>query len=90
MPDFKTNFAQGMFTAGLLGVVVGEMFGPERIRGFGVRFVAPLWCDDTPRIEGSVVSVTNGIARLKLVVLVEDRPVVDGWADVVIEEGQTP
>lgn len=86
---FKTNFAQGMFTAGLLGVFVGELFGAERVRGFGVRFAAPLWCDDAPRIEASVVSVADGIARLKLAVLVDDRNVVDGWADVIIEGEQT-
>jgi len=86
---FKTNFAHGMFTAGLLGVLVAERFGPERIRSFGVRFVAPLWCGQAPRAEAKVASIRDGLARLELRVLAGDREVVRGWADILTEARQS-
>jgi hypothetical protein len=81
---FKTNFAQGMFTAGLLGVAVAERFGSERIRRFGVRFGAPLWCESAPVISGTVTSIDNDIARLDLAATVDGAEVMRGWADIAL------
>lgn len=82
---FPTNFAQGMFTAGLLGVWVAERYGPRRVRAYGVRFVAPLWCDDAPRLSGRVTAVEDGTASLDLSVAVGDREVVRGWAEIELD-----
>ena len=86
---FKTNFAQGMLTAGLLGVVVAERLGPGALRGFGVRFVAPLFCGDQPKVQGRVVSVEDGRARLDLVVVAGGAPVLTGWAEIAVESPET-
>lgn len=80
---FETNFAQGMFTAGLLGVAVADRFGPDRIVGFGVRFVAPLWCGDVPIVSAAVGPVTDGIVALELTVRVGSKVVLTGWAKIL-------
>ena len=41
---FEGNFAQGMFTAGLMSVIVAERHTPDAVLGFGVKFVSPLFC----------------------------------------------
>jgi acyl dehydratase len=82
---FPANFAQGMFTAGLLGVWVGERYGPNRVRAYGVRFVAPLWCDDAPRLAGTVSRIDGEVAHLDLTVAVGDREVVRGWAEIQLD-----
>ncbi len=79
---FQTNFAQGMLTAGLLGVAVAERYGVERVRGYGVRFVSPLWCDEAPSISGKVETVSDGLAHVVLTVSAGGRDVLRGWADI--------
>jgi acyl dehydratase len=77
---FTTNFAQGMFTAGLMSVVVAERYTPQALRGFGVKFVSPLWCGESPTLAGAVTAITDGRVTLTLEVSVEERVIATGWA----------
>jgi acyl dehydratase len=79
---FPDNFAQGMLTAGLVGVLVGSEFGPERVRGLGIRFKAPVWVGDSPTVAGEVVSVDDDLARIELTVAVGERQVALGWMTI--------
>jgi 3-hydroxybutyryl-CoA dehydratase len=75
------SFAQGMLTAGLVGVVVGEKYGPERVRGFGVRFVHPLYRGEAPEIE-----LRSQGARVEITVTAGERTVMTGWAEIEEEQ----
>lgn len=79
---FPDNFAQGMLTAGLVGVLVGSEFGPERVRGLGIRFKAPVWVGDAPTVTGEVVSLDGDLARIELTVAVDEREVAQGWMTI--------
>jgi len=84
---FDTNFAQGMFTAGLMSVVVAERHTPEALLGFGVKFVSPLWCGETPTFSETVTDTEPGTIELALEVRVGDRVVASGWARVKPRNG---
>jgi acyl dehydratase len=43
---FGSVFAQGMFTAGLLGSYAADWFGPAALRRLHVRFVSVVWPGD--------------------------------------------
>jgi acyl dehydratase len=86
---FRTNFAQGMLTAGIAAAAIGDRFGAAALRAFGVRFVSQLWCGDTPQLAAVVESVDNGEARLGLTVNVNDRVVLRGWARIDIQLATT-
>ena len=43
---FRTVFAQGMFSAGVLGAYVADSFGAASVRRFNVRFVDVVWPGD--------------------------------------------
>jgi acyl dehydratase len=77
---FTTNFAQGMFTAGLMSVVVAQRYTPQALRGFGVKFVSPLWCGESPTLTETITAIDDGRVTLTLEVTVEGRVVATGWA----------
>lgn len=79
---FTTNFAQGMFTAGLMSVVVAERHTPQALVGFGVKFVSPLWCGESPTLTETVTAVEDSQVTLILEVRVDKRIVATGWAYV--------
>jgi acyl dehydratase len=79
---FRDNFAQGMLTAGLVGVLVGTEFGADRVRGFGIRFKAPVWVGDAPTVDGEVVSLEGDLARIELSVTVGEREAAQGWVTI--------
>jgi acyl dehydratase len=78
----QTNVVHGMFTAGLLGVILGEWLGASGVRRFGVRFVAPVWCGDAPTVRANVATVNAGLAQVEISASVGDRVVAEGWAEV--------
>lgn len=47
-------FGQGMFTAGVLGRIPAEWFGPESIRRYAVRFQTRVWPGDRVTFRGVV------------------------------------
>jgi acyl dehydratase len=81
---FDNNFAQGMFTAGLMSVIVAERYTPEALLGFGAKFVSPLWCGDAPTFIETVTDADTetGTVKLALEVRVDDRLIASGWARV--------
>ena len=54
---FEQPFAQGMFTAGVLGSFAADWLGPENLRGIAVRFVEIVHLGDTLTCVGRITSV---------------------------------
>jgi acyl dehydratase len=54
---FEEPFAQGMFTAGVLGSFAADWLGPENLRSIAVRFVEIVRLGDTLTCAGRIVSV---------------------------------
>jgi acyl dehydratase len=52
---FESVFAQGMFTAGVLGSYAGDCLGPEALRALQVRFVSVVWPGDVLTCSATVV-----------------------------------
>lgn len=63
-----TVFGMGMFTAGVLGRIPGEWFGPTSIRRYAVRFASRLWPGDSVTFHGKVVAVReeDGVPHVDL------------------------
>ena len=51
---FDSVFAQGMFSAGLLGSYAADWLGPAALRSFGVRFVDVVWSGDSVTCAATV------------------------------------
>ena len=80
---YPDAFAQGMLTAGLLGVAVAELMGVTSLRSFGVRFVSPLWLGDRPTATMTIVEREESRTRVELELAVDGRVVTRGWAEVL-------
>ncbi|HEY5852842.1 MAG TPA: MaoC/PaaZ C-terminal domain-containing protein [Aldersonia sp.] len=65
-------FAHGMLSMAYLGRLLTDQFAQERIRSFGVRFSAITPVNSTPTCTGTVVDVTDGLARLDLTATLPD------------------
>ena len=63
-----TVFGMGMFTAGVLGRVPSEWFGPTSIRRYAIKFTSRIWADDTVLCHGRVTKVyeENGVRHADL------------------------
>lgn len=91
---FDTVIAMGQMQAGMLASWVTDTVGVEHLRGFEVRFVAPVRVGDTLRFTGEVVDVAdeNGtsVAELSLTARTEQGDVVKGraWVQVVSAQGR--
>ncbi|MGH3432069.1 MAG: MaoC family dehydratase [Thermocrispum sp.] len=85
---FDTVIAMGQMQAGMLASWVTDAVGVEHLRGFEVRFVAPVRAGDTLRFAGEVVSVAdeNGtpVAELALTAATEQGDAVKGRAWVQV------
>ena len=85
---FKGIFAQGLFTAGILGQTLAAWAGQHLIRKLGVRFAAPVWLGDNLIISAVVTrtySSDHGKARAELDCMVssgDGRQVLKGYATV--------
>lgn len=51
---FENIFAQGLFTAGILGQTLTSWAGPDLLRKLKVRFAEPVWLGDTLTISATV------------------------------------
>jgi acyl dehydratase len=63
-----TVFGMGMFTAGVLGRIPAEWFGPTSVKRYAVRFASRLWPGDSVTFSGKVVRVRdeNGVPHVDL------------------------
>ncbi|WP_417562287.1 MaoC/PaaZ C-terminal domain-containing protein [Microbacterium sp.] len=68
-------FAHGMLSMAYLGRLLTDTVPQERLRSFGVRFVAITPVHARPRCEARVASVDDGVAELALRVVLEDGTV---------------
>ena len=53
---FPTVFSVGMLHAGILGSYLGDLFGPEHVRQFGVQFRDQVWPGDVLTYSGQVAA----------------------------------
>lgn len=54
---YDSVFAQGMLTAGIASHMVTDWFGLANVTGFGVRFQAQVWPEDTVTARGEITDV---------------------------------
>ena len=73
---FPSVIAHGPLTLAFLTQVLGENFGPEKVRGVTAQFRAPILPGDTLRVEGTVTEVAGGRAGCELRVVRGDDDVV--------------
>ena len=88
---YSSVFSVGMLQAGVLGTYVAELFGPESVRRFGVRFEEQAWPGDVITYGGSVVesrATPEGIElRLDLSAVRRGGSAhLTGWATVVLDQ----
>jgi acyl dehydratase len=57
---YPTVFAHGMLIMGMVGRILGELVGEDRLREFGGRFVSQVWPGDSVDLEVRVESVATG------------------------------
>lgn len=60
---FPTVFSVGMLHAGILGSYLGDLFGPEHVRQFRVRFSEQVWPGDVLTYSGQVAARRAGPDR---------------------------
>lgn len=82
-------FAQGMFTAGVLGTFVTNWLGEEAVRRFRTRFVGQVWPGEAIVCSGKVTKVyeADGETRADLdleVTNADGERKIDGDATVVV------
>lgn len=75
-------FAMGMLSAGYLGALLVEAFGPASVESIGVRFRDRVWNGDTVTCSGEVTAVEGDRAEVRLLVRVGERTVLDGRSQV--------
>lgn len=68
-------FAHGMLSMAYLGRLLTGWLPQQRIRSFGVRFVAITPVHARPRCEGRVTGIDGGVAELALRVVLDDGTV---------------
>jgi acyl dehydratase len=85
---YPTVFAHGMLIMGMVGRVLGELLGEDRLREFGGRFVSQVWPGDSVDLEVRVESVAaGGEVGLALQAANQRSEVVfDGTAVALLEE----
>jgi len=82
-------FAQGMWTAGVLGTFLTDWLGEENVRKFRTRFVGQVWPGETLVAKGTVTKVydESGEQRADLdLEITNDKgeKKIDGGATVVL------
>jgi len=83
---FKDVFAQGLFTAGILGETLRAWAGPEMLRKLKFRFKEPVWLGDELTFRAVVTEIhadDHGRRRAELecrVVAADGREVLSGSA----------
>lgn len=82
---FPTVFAVGMLQAGILGSYLADLFGPQNIRRFKVRFREQSWPGDVIIYGGQVVARRDTELDLELHATRQTGGIhLLGWATVVI------
>ncbi len=81
-------FAQGMFTAGVLGTFLTNWVGEDKVRRFRTRFVGQVWPGEKIVCSGEVTKVydQNGEQRAEIELIVTNEKgerKIDGDATVV-------
>ncbi len=70
---YPSAFSVGMLHAGILGSHVATIFGPERVRDFGVRFREQVWPGDELVYGGRVVGRREAAGEQLLALRLEVR-----------------
>lgn len=79
-------FAHGMLTMGLVGRVVTDWVGEERLLSYGVRFTTQVWPGDTLTATVTADSVEDGVAHFGIVAKNQnDVTVISGTATARVD-----
>jgi acyl dehydratase len=82
---YPSVFAHGMFSMGLTGKMLTDWLGPVALKKFGVRFTKQVWPGDTLTAKAEVLSVENGIAKIRVWTVNQDgESVVEGEAEAAV------
>ena len=83
--DYPGVFAQGMWTAGVLGTFLTSWVGEANVRRFRTRFVGQVWPGEKLVCSGTVTAVADGTAEIELSVTnAEGEKKIAGDATVVV------
>lgn len=87
---YPSVFAHGMLTMGMVGRVVTDRWGVERVAELGGRFRAQVWPGDTVRARATVVEVARGDGRPRARVELDgrnqrDELVFEGYASIHLD-----
>jgi acyl dehydratase len=78
---FPTVFSVGMLQAGYLATYVTDLFGPNAVRQFKVRFREQVWPGDVLTCTGTVSRVEDGTISLELIVTTQaGKTAIEGTA----------
>jgi acyl dehydratase len=78
---FPTVFSVGMLQAGYLGTYSTDIFGPDNVRQFKVRFREQVWPGDVLTCSGTVTGVEDDQISLELTVTTQDgKTAIQGTA----------
>jgi acyl dehydratase len=62
----KDVIAHGMLSMCFMGRLLGSLVAPERVKSFGVRFVAITWVGDEITVRGRVAGINKAAKELVL------------------------
>jgi acyl dehydratase len=78
---FPSVFSVGMLQAGYLATYSTDLFGPDNVRGFKVRFREQVWPGDVLTCSGTVTGVEDDEISLDLTVITQDgKTAIQGTA----------
>lgn len=80
-------FAMGQLPAGMLGSMVAEWLGADKVVGYGVRFREKVWPGDRLVLSGEVTEEVDGlrVCELRATREADDGVVLTGWARARID-----
>ena len=83
---FPTVFSVGMLQAGYLATYSTDIFGPDNVRQFKVRFREQVWPGDVLTCTGTVTGVEDDQVSLELMVTTQDgKTAIQGTATFVTD-----
>jgi acyl dehydratase len=59
-------FAHGMLSMGFMGRLITQLVSQERVKGFGVRFLAITWVGDEITVGGRVIAIDRRAREVEL------------------------
>jgi acyl dehydratase len=82
---YRSVFAPGMLTLGLVGRLVAAEVGPPNLSRLGGRFLSVVWPGDTLTVGAEVTAITPQTVSFAVTVTnQDDHQVLTGYADATL------